>query len=255
MRALRAALLDMGGVLLDFSAADGLPAGRADFRGREALLSRLRDGGPARLSQDDLERLLYAPWRRDYARRYETGREADWHPHLARLRRFARRRFSDRTLLSTWFDPYGETVEALPGAVAAVGALGALGLDLALVSNVPLPGEHYRRVLARHGLVRPFAALCFSYDEGTRKPSPALLQRALAALGVRPEEAIMVGDRRSADVAAGRAAGVATVWLRSTDVAGPQPDLELGRLAELPAALAGGAFGFRPRRSSGRERR
>jgi putative hydrolase of the HAD superfamily len=65
-----------------------------------------------------------------------------------------------------------------------------------------------------------------------------MLHAALAALGVPPGEALMVGDRRSADVMAGRAAGVATAWLRSADTAGPAPDFELAAMAELPALVA-----------------
>jgi len=238
MSRVRAVLLDMGGVLLDFGNAQGLPAGRVDWRGREALLALLRDGRGSKLTQEDLDRLLFAPWRRDYARRYETGREADWHPHLVHLRRAAHRRFSDRRLLATWFAPFAQTVTPLPGALEALESLRRQGLRLALVSNVPLPGEHYRPLLSHHRLDLPFERLFFSYDEGTRKPSPGLLSRALAALDCPPGEAVMVGDRKSIDIAAGRAVGVRTVWLRSPDAEGPVPDHTIGALLELPDLLA-----------------
>lgn len=148
---LRAVLIDMGGVLLEFGNAEGLPMGRYDFRGREALLALLRERGGVRartaaaaraeqrFSQDELEEVLFAPWKREHARRHELGREADWHPHLARLRRRTRRRFSDRRLLGTWFAPFAETVAPLPGAVEALAAVEATGLPLALVSNIPCP--------------------------------------------------------------------------------------------------------------------
>ena len=61
-----------------------------------------------------------------------------------------------------------------------------------------------------------------------------MLRAALAALGASAEEALMVGDRRAADVAAGRAAGVETVWIRSAFDDGPEPDHVIGSLAELP---------------------
>ncbi|HSM49895.1 MAG TPA: HAD family hydrolase [Thermoanaerobaculia bacterium] len=237
-RALRAVLLDMGGVLLDFGNAEGLPVGRHDWRGREALLALLRRPGGPPLAQKHLDELLFEPWKREHARRYERVREADWHPHLARLRRHAKRRFSDRRLLATWFAPFAETVTPVPGAQEAVAALAAAGVPLALVSNIPLPSPLYRDLLARHGFLPAFAHLQWSYDAGSRKPSPAMLHAALAALGVPPEEALMVGDRRSADVVAGRAAGVATAWLRSADTAGPVPDFELATIGELPALVA-----------------
>lgn len=259
---LRAVLLDMGGVLLEFGNAEGLPMGRHDFRGREALVALLRDrdasragsrprvAAPSRpetrIGQEELEELLFTPWKRDHARRYELGREADWHPHLARLRRRSRRRFSDRRLLATWFAPFAETVAPLPGAVEAVRALRVIGVPLALVSNIPLPRAHYEPLLDRYGMLAPFAVRQFSYEAGSRKPSPAMLLAALSALGVSPAEAIMVGDRRSADIAAGRSAGVRTVWLKSPDAVGPVPDHTIESMAELPALVRALAASLHP---------
>ena len=99
-------------------------------------------------------------------------------------------------------------------------ALAAAGVPLALVSNIPLPSPLYRDLLARHGYLPAFRHLVWSYDEGSRKPSPAMLHTALAALGVAPEEALMVGDRRSADAT------------------GPEPDHRLDSMAELPPLVA-----------------
>ncbi len=236
-RSLRAVLLDMGGVLLDPGNAQGLPAGKLDYRGREALVQLLKRSG-ASSTLEQLDGLLFAPWHAEYRRRYETGREADWKPHLTRLRRRLHVHAHDLQLLGTWFAPYGETMTLLPDAGETVAALAAAGYALGLVSNVPLPGKLYLRLLARHGLVAPFATLQFSYDTGSRKPSPAMIRAALAALAVEPEHAAMVGDRRGADVAAGRAAGVTTIWLESADGGGPTPDYAIRRLGELPALLA-----------------
>ncbi|MGH9465236.1 MAG: hypothetical protein ACRD0X_06280, partial [Thermoanaerobaculia bacterium] len=112
---IRAVLLDMGGVLLSLGPEGGLPESRFDWRGREALLRLLEErGGSA--SAEDLERLLFAPWRAEYDQRYVLGREARWEPHLRRLRRAAGVRLRDGTMLATWFRPYGEQLAALPGA-------------------------------------------------------------------------------------------------------------------------------------------
>jgi putative hydrolase of the HAD superfamily len=233
---IRALLLDMGGVLLHLRNARGLPDARLDQRGRQALLSLIgKHHGRAR--ESDLERLLFAPWRREYDRRYELGREADWKPHLTRLRRHAGIRLHDPTLLGAWFRPYGETLTVCAGAVETLRRLRQRGLRLALVSNVPLPGVLYRRVLERYGMASAFDSLHFSYDAGSRKPSPAMLRQALSALGVRAASALMVGDRRGSDVAAGRAAGVGTVWLRREDGGGPKPDHVIDRLDALPGLL------------------
>jgi FMN phosphatase YigB (HAD superfamily) len=64
-----------------------------------------------------------------------------------------------------------------------------------------------------------------------------MLRNAMAALDVPAERALMIGDRRTSDVAAGRAAGVGTVWLRSDDGGGPRADHEIDSLADLPALV------------------
>ncbi len=233
-----AVLFDMGGVLLAMGNPVGMPQGKLDFRGREALAHAIRRAG-GRIDIDALETVLFEPWRREYGRRYELGREADWAPHLKALRRTTHVRLRDLTLLRAWFGPYAETLEPVDGALAAVRALAARGLALGLVSNVPLPGLLYEAVLRRFGFLAFFPVRRFSYDAGSRKPSPAMLRSALGELGADPARAVMVGDRRSSDVAAGRAAGVRTVWLESADSGGPKADAEIRSLGDLEHALVG----------------
>lgn len=229
-------LLDMGGVVLEMAGAHGFPVERLDWRGREALGRLIRAEG-GKLSRDDLEDLLFSPWHLDYSRRVEKGREATWEPHLEKLRTAAGIATPDLELLEAWFRPYGEQLRPIAGAVEAVHSLRSSGLELALVSNVPLPGALYDQVLRRHDLLESFRSRRYSYDCDTRKPSPALLRAALTDLGVGREAAIMVGDRRDRDVAAGRAAGMATVWIRGGADEGPVADFEIGSLADLPALV------------------
>lgn len=229
-------LLDMGGVVLEMAGARGFPVERLDWRGREAMGRLIRAEG-GRLSRDDLEVLLFTPWHLDYLRRVEKGREATWEPHLERLRTAVGIATSDLQLLEAWFRPYGEQLRPIVGAVEAVHSLRSSGLELALVSNVPLPGALYDQVLQGHGLLESFRSRRYSYDCDTRKPSPALLRAALTDLDVDREAAIMVGDRRDRDIAAGRSAGIATVWIRGEFDDGPVADIDIGSLAELPGLL------------------
>jgi len=242
---LRAVLLDMGGVLLEMHNESGLPEDEAAAAGRSELLALLRErGGRAEEGdlESDLERLLFAPWRAEYRLRYERQREAEWGPHVERLIAATGARVSPDEVLAAWFRPYGDTLRPLPDAAETLRELRARSLVLGVVSNVALPGDLYRRRLAaldliESGLAEPFGALRFSCDAGSRKPAPAMLLSALAALGATPAEAVMVGDRKKSDVAAGRAAGTRTIWLRSHHAEGPAPDATIDSLAELPAAL------------------
>ena len=232
----KAVLLDMGGVLIDFLGGRGLPVGRADWRGREALLHHLESRG-ARLDMDDLEMEFFAPWAREYRQRDERGREADWDPHLRRLRKRAGVKTHSIVLLGLWFRPFAEQLQPLSGVEGALENLRARGFDLSLISNVPLPGRLYEKLLRRHRLDHYFRSMYFSYDRRSRKPSPAMLRDALADLGVPASAAVMVGDRRRVDIVAGRAAGAATVWIRSEDGGGPEADWTIESLAQLPDLL------------------
>lgn len=234
----RAVLLDMGGVVLDMAGGRGFPAGKADWRGRQALMRLIRARG-GRISREILQQELFEPWRQSYKSRLSKLREASWSPHLDRLRSVLDVDLGDEEILDTWFRPYGEQLQPLAGVPSALHELADDGFRLALVSNVPLPGRHYREVLERLGLIRFFERCWFSYDHDTRKPSPVMIRAALDALGCEPSAASMVGDRRDRDIAAGRAAGTTTIWIRSAHAAGPAPDFTISGLGDLPPLLRG----------------
>lgn len=235
---LRAVVFDQGGVLVDFGSNRALPFGDLERRGKEAMLRLLREtggtiGGPA-----DLDRLLFTPWGELYARRYETERDSPWGPHLARLRRETGAAASDRDLLAAYFEAYGAWVPALPGALEGVESLARRGLKLGVVSNVPLPGELYgERILRRLGFLPYLSSLRFSYDGPARKPSPAMLEEVLAELAVEPREALMVGDRKDTDLESARRAGVRSAWIEGDSRPGPEPDLVIAGVADLPGLL------------------
>ena len=91
------------------------------------------------------------------------------------------------------------------GAAETLGSLKARGLKLALVSNYD---GRLHRVVAELGLQTFFDAVIVSSEAGWAKPSPRIYAAALAALGVEPGAALMVGDRPHEDVAGATAAGL-----------------------------------------------
>ena len=109
---------------------------------------------------------------------------------------------------------------------ALLDALRRRDLKLALVSNTASPEWLLRPVLERQGLVERVDAIVLSSEVGKRKPNPAIFERALAELDVRPEDALFVGDRLGADVGGASRVGMRTVqalWFRADDV---QVDVE-----------------------------
>jgi len=100
-------------------------------------------------------------------------------------------------------------IKAFPD-VGALKELKALGLKLAAVSNASQ--DNTELVLEAFGLDKYFDVIYgkdYSYLDGV-KPNPHLVNKALRALGLKPEEVLMVGDS-SNDILAGKNAGVKTV--------------------------------------------
>jgi HAD superfamily hydrolase (TIGR01509 family) len=96
-----------------------------------------------------------------------------------------------------------------PDAGAVLREIHARGMGLALISDFHLD---LRPVLARHGIADLFDAWVLSFEHGIQKPDPRMFGLALDALDVRPEHALMVGDRASHDGGAA-AEGIATLIL------------------------------------------
>jgi putative hydrolase of the HAD superfamily len=111
---------------------------------------------------------------------------------------------------------------------------------LAVVSNFDYtPTVH--RILADGGILRRFETVVVSDTVGWRKPRPDIFERALAEMGLDAQDCLFVGDRPEIDVAGAKGVGMAAAWLnvdRAPLPPGlPAPDLDLGGLPDLRAAL------------------
>ncbi len=83
-------------------------------------------------------------------------------------------------------------------------------LSLGLVSNAP---PDTRGVVLRLGLQRYMKNIIISGEVGVSKPNPAIFRLALHNAGVRPTEAIHVGDVFEADVVGAEKAGMKGVLI------------------------------------------
>jgi HAD superfamily hydrolase (TIGR01509 family) len=114
------------------------------------------------------------------------------------------------------------------------------GYKLALVSNYAHTPV-LRDALARLGLVEHFDALVVSADVGYLKPHPRIFEAALEALGVRADEAVMVGNDIPCDVEGAKKSGIRAVWTpyprASPAPTHPSADAVLSSLAQLPDVL------------------
>ena len=128
------------------------------------------------------------------------------------------------------------------GARPALETLAGRGYTLALVSNIMrTPGATLRKVLERYRLLECFRHTTFSDEVGVRKPDPEIFALTLRAVGGEPATAVHVGDDEILDVQGARGAGMRAIQVTSLgreSLGAPLPDATIGRLAELPAAIA-----------------
>lgn len=83
-----------------------------------------------------------------------------------------------------------------PDAEAVLRTLHERGIGVGVVSNI---GWDLRPVFREHGLDPYVGAYVLSYEHGIQKPDARLFATACDALGVAPEDTLMVGDDRRAD--------------------------------------------------------
>lgn len=92
-------------------------------------------------------------------------------------------------------------------------ALKRSGLRVGLISNTGRTwGRFLRPIQDDLGIGKYFDDRVFSDEIGIRKPEPAIFERSLEHLELRPEEVVHVGDDLVADVAGSKALGIRAVW-------------------------------------------
>ena len=78
-----------------------------------------------------------------------------------------------------------------PDARSVLEQLAERGVPMAVVSDT---GWDLRPLFEAHDVARFFTTFVMSYQHGVTKPSPVLFHTACERLGVRPSQALMVGD-------------------------------------------------------------
>jgi phosphoserine phosphatase len=131
----------------------------------------------------------------------------------------------------TFCPPYPDALSAIERA--------ASGYRLAITTNGP--GDVQRAKLHASGLERYFPIVVVSEEIGSGKPEPAIFRVALDRLGVRAEEAVVVGDSYERDIVGARNAGLASILVdrgAPQSQGTPPADARIESLADLSAALA-----------------
>ncbi|MDP9068126.1 MAG: HAD family hydrolase [Actinomycetota bacterium] len=106
-------------------------------------------------------------------------------------------------------------IEAVDGARETLERLRSKGIRLGLVCDTGFtPGRVVRERLAECQLAEYLEVLCFSDEVGVPKPGHEIFDKALAELGVRPPDALHVGDLKRTDIAGAHDVGMHAVRFR-----------------------------------------
>jgi putative hydrolase of the HAD superfamily len=207
MPAVRAALLDVGGIfhLPDHDHVIGAFA-RAEVTVDAAVLDRAHYAGTTGFPMDYTGEL---PWDEMWAAYLEAyadecgvpdDRRADTLEHL----------HQEFTTAALW-------TRLVPGSAEALRALDATGVAIGIVSNAD--GSVAERLRQQEvlqvgpGLGVQVETVIDSGVVGVTKPDPRIFHLALDALGVQPDDAIYVGDMPAIDVVGARKAGIRPVLM------------------------------------------
>ncbi|NOZ03950.1 MAG: HAD-IA family hydrolase [FCB group bacterium] len=93
-----------------------------------------------------------------------------------------------------------------------------MGIKIAVVSDAPSQ-EAWMRIYLLN-LHHIFDLVLTFDDTGVRKPSPVPFQMALDALGIQPDEALMIGDWPERDMVGAKKLGIKTIFARYGDTFG-----------------------------------
>jgi len=192
----KAVFFDAGGTLIHTDPRTWLPPVLELF-GESADWSRIKEAILPAYAYYDEEHLKATDEERAKRLWYETDRLLLEGLGVKRAEEIA------RWLVENWRSP--SLWPKTPGTPEVLAELKSRGLVLAVVSNwdVLLP-----EVLSLMGVSPYLDAVFVSAALGVKKPDPAIYERALAELGLSPEEVLFVGDRPDADYEVPRRLGM-----------------------------------------------
>lgn len=131
-----------------------------------------------------------------------------------------------------------------PEARKALGELKSFGLITGIISNV-LSSVQVQRDLVSYGLESFFDPVITSADFGRIKPHSSIFMHAAAVAGVRPEEAVYIGNSPRNDIKGAHDAGfMAAVQIRydltsANDLSeDARADFQIESLLELPGIIS-----------------
>lgn len=184
--------------------------------------------GVKTFSAEQLTERFKAAWRAQHSFEYSR---ADWAALVAEV--FGNCQPPSSTFFGELYDRFAEadTWKIFDDVIPTLEALRSHGVPLAVISNWD---ERLRGLLRKLNLDTYFEAFAISCEVGFPKPSQVIFRHAAAALDLRPDAILHVGDSFEMDVAGARAAGFQALRIHRGN---KPPQDSLHSLAQLPAIL------------------
>ena len=224
--AVQGVLFDLDDTLLDHAAA----AGAAVWRLVGSLTDWPTDRATTVTRWRDLETEHFA--------RFAAGEVDMVEQRRARIRAFLDLAEAGDDVLDerfgTYLRHYRDGWRPIPGGPALVLGLLDQGYRVGILTNGQ--SVQQRAKLAAIGLTDHRLVVCVSEELPAAKPSPLAYAAACSALGLAPDQVLMVGDSRINDIDAARAAGLHAVQV-STDPTVAPSEVEADDVVERIAAV------------------
>lgn len=123
-----------------------------------------------------------------------------------------------------------EKIKLYPDVISTVNALKTRGIKTAIVTTIP--SWRFTSALEKANVKIDF--ICTAREANAVKPNPKIYLTALKKLGVKPNQALMVGDDLATDVIPPKKLGIKAVWLcRAGKLKQGQADYVISSLTEL----------------------
>ena len=139
-------------------------------------------------------------------------------------------------LTQFWFQQFGLSAVAMPGANSLLAELKQQGYKLAVISN----GGHATRLTILQGLgfSHYFDEIISSELVGISKPNPEIFLHTSRQLNIVPENCLFIGDHPINDIQGATQAGMKALWLQGFHKTGVhKPINTIQNLAEIKQYL------------------
>lgn len=133
--------------------------------------------------------------------------------------------------LAAYLDFWAPHTVADPDARPTLSALRTAGVRVGVLSNTMWPRAHHEEVFARDDLDQLIDAAVYTSELPVAKPHVDSFALILDRLGVRPAEAVFVGDRLWDDIDGAQQAGLRAIWVPHSTIPAEHVPVGLGEIS------------------------